>query len=159
MLKRNLLVVRLKLDYSTFRLLHRGLITQLFGLYADDSSLNPWACTQRKAGEASAYTVFNNFEYLEGELRMEQVPPSHAADGRVMGHTVLESCAPLPNIAHAPGHEYIDRNLLKAHLPQPRSLYQDWVGRFENRSKHSETRHASFTAHPGIDGNPHLLLY
>mmetsp|Transcript_58971 Transcript_58971/g.140266 ORF Transcript_58971/g.140266 Transcript_58971/m.140266 type:complete len:296 (-) Transcript_58971:42-929(-) len=28
---------------------------------------------QRKAGEASAYTVFNNFEYLEGELRMEQV--------------------------------------------------------------------------------------
>eukprot|EP00961_Rhodomonas_salina_P233622 3157506-Rhodomonas_salina.2 len=28
---------------------------------------------ERKAGQASAYTIFNNFQPLEGELRMEQI--------------------------------------------------------------------------------------
>jgi hypothetical protein len=28
---------------------------------------------KRKEGQGSAYSVFNNFQHLEGELRMEQI--------------------------------------------------------------------------------------
>jgi len=65
---------------------------------------------ERRAGQASAYTVFNNFQPLEGELRMEQVE----AEMRHMPAPRNVHLNPHPDPDHNHNHDHDDVPVAKA---------------------------------------------
>ena len=74
---------------SVDRILHRCVNWRVVGQYRYLQSMSTWLMVcqysflcasavftnlgSRKEGQGSAYSVFNNFQHIEGELRMEQI--------------------------------------------------------------------------------------